>query len=572
MRASTVKLPSERSVRLVAGLIMYAYTICHFISHATGLFLLDAIQAVGHDLLLAPWRTPLGLTILLTCFLVHFGLALRALYRRRHLRMPALEAWQLGLGLLAPLLLVPHLTDARLGVLLYGLDDSYFRVLYKFWLTEPGTALPRQFALLIVVWIHGSIGIHMWLRFRAWYRRGRAGLAAAALLLPLLAILGVVNAGWDTVLRAAVEPGFVGAHGSPTPGTPEAAAAAALVLITNWLEIGYVALVAAVFALRALRAAHERRSHAIQIDYWGGRRVRVPRGFSILEASRWAGIPHASVCGARGRCSTCRVRVTRGLDGLAPPSPAERATLARIGAPAGIRLACQVRPTFDVAVRPLVPATRPLDGLRVALDEGRELVVTALCVDLRDSTRLAAGRLPFDAVFIVDRYVQAVTASISARGGHITSVAGDGIMSMFGIDGDAAAGAQRAIAAVAEVWRAIDKVSEELSAEIGSPLRFGIGVHSGLSVVGALGWPEQATIQFLGDTGNVAARLEGLTKEMNCVAVVSAATVDAAGVRPSWQPAEVDVRGRDQRLPVFMIHCVDQMWCQPLKNRLVSTL
>jgi adenylate cyclase len=560
MRASPVKLPTERSVRLAAGLIMYAYAACHFISHATGLFLLDALQAVGHNILLAPWRTPVGLTILLTCFLVHLGLGLWALYRRRHLRMPAIEAWQLGLGLLAPLLLIPHVTDARLGVLLYGLDDSYFRVLYLFWLTEPGIALPRQFALLLVVWIHGSIGIHMWLRFRPWYPRARAGLAAAALLLPLLAVLGIVNAGWDTALRAAVEPGFAAAHGPPPPGTPEAAAGAAVGLITDWLQTGYLALVAAVLALRALRAALERRSLGIHIDYGGSRRVRVPRGFSILETSRWAGIPHASVCGARGRCSTCRVRITRGLDSLAPPAQAERATLDRIGAPHGVRLACQVRPRSDVGVRPLVPARRPLDGLRVALDEGRELTVTALCVDLRDSTQLAAGRLPFDAVFIVDRYVQAATSAIRAHGGHITSVAGDGIMSAFGADGNAAAGARHAISAVAEVWAAIEKVSEELSGEIGSPLRFGIGVHCGASVLGPVGLPDQATIQFLGDTGNVAARLEGLTKEMSCVAIVSAATVDAAGTQyPSWQQGQVDVRGRDQPLPVFLIHRLEEM-------------
>ena len=85
---------------------------------------------------------------------------------------------------------------------------------------DTGTALPRQFALLVVVWIHGSIGIHMWLRFRPWYPRVRAGLAAAALLLPLFAILGIINAGWDPVLRAAVEPGFAAAHGPPAPGTP----------------------------------------------------------------------------------------------------------------------------------------------------------------------------------------------------------------------------------------------------------------------------------------------------------------------------------------------------------------
>jgi adenylate cyclase len=53
------------------------------------------------------------------------------------------------------------------------------------------------------------------------------------LLVPLLAILGIVNAGWDTVLRAAVEPGSVAARGPPTPGTPAAATAAALGLIIN---------------------------------------------------------------------------------------------------------------------------------------------------------------------------------------------------------------------------------------------------------------------------------------------------------------------------------------------------
>ena len=133
-------------------------------------------------------------------------------------------------------------------------------------------------------------------------------------------------------------------------------------------------------------------------------------------------------------------------------------------------------------------------------------------------------------------------------------------MSVFGVDGGAAIGAQHASAAVAEVWGAIEKVSAELSAEIGSPLRFGIGVHCGVSVVGAVGLPDQATIQFLGDTGNVAARLEGLTKEMNCVAIVSAATLDAAGAwRHSWQRAEVDVRGRDRPLPVFLIRRLEEM-------------
>src|SRR5271163_856422 len=95
MPAWGVKLPPERAVRLTAGLIMFVYVTCHLVSHATGLLLLDGIQGIGHDILLAPWRTPIGLSVLLTAFLTHLGLGLRALYRRRHLRMPAIEAWQL---------------------------------------------------------------------------------------------------------------------------------------------------------------------------------------------------------------------------------------------------------------------------------------------------------------------------------------------------------------------------------------------------------------------------------------------------------------------------------------------
>jgi adenylate cyclase len=338
-------LPLERTVRLTAGLIMFSYATCHLVSHATGLFLLDGIQRIGHDIVLAPWRTTAGLSILLAAFLTHLGLGLTALYRRRHLRMPAIEAWQLCLGLTIPLLLVFHVTDARLAVLFYGLEDSYFRVLYLFWLTDPLGNLPRQFALLVAVWTHGCIGIHMWLRLRPWYPQWSLVLGVPAISLPVLAILGVTNAGWDTILHASVEPGFAAAHGPPAPGTSDAGAVAALGLLVTRLQLGYVALVAAILVLRALRNAHERHRAGVRIDYSVGRSIVVPRGFSILEASRWAGIPHASICGARGRCSACRVRVLHGLERLATPTAAELVTLQRIRAPpVGLTFSCVALP------------------------------------------------------------------------------------------------------------------------------------------------------------------------------------------------------------------------------------
>ena len=538
----------ERNARLATGLTLFAYAACHFASHATGLFGLQAMDAVGRNILLAPWQGWAGRSALFVSLFTHGGLGLRALYRRRHLRVPAAEAWQLGLGLLIPLLLIPHATNVRLGAGLYGLDDSYYRILYQYWLTPPASGLVRQFTLLFAVWVHGCVGLHFWLRRHPWYARWRPALLAVAVLLPFLAVLGLVNAGWDTAMKSALQPGFADAHGPPAAGTPGALVRAALKDLWENLQLAYVALVGLVFLLRFGRDLRARRVAAVRITYADGRVVVVPRGFSVLEASRWAGIPHTSICGGRGRCSTCRIRVTRSPDALPPPSPGEQDTLNRVKAPPSVRLACQLRPNYDLSVVPLLPAGTAAPGLRLAAGEGRELQVTALFIDLRDSTRLAAGRLPFDALFIVDCYVQRVTATVQAHGGHVTSVAGDGIMSVFGVDTGAAAGAAGALHAASAIWESLDQLSEELGTELERPLAFGMGLHSGFSAVGSVLALGRLSLQFLGDTGNVAARLEAMTKELGCTALVSEAVFGVAGraVPDGVARTEVRLRGREE--------------------------
>jgi len=93
--------------------------------------------------------------------------------------------------------------------------------------------------------------------------------------------------------------------------------------------------------------------------------VRVPRGWTVLEASRHFGIAHRAMCGGRARCSTCRVRVIG--DASAPlPGPDERSTLQRVHASADVRLACQWRPERDIAVTPLFSARSPASPRRTA--------------------------------------------------------------------------------------------------------------------------------------------------------------------------------------------------------------
>src|SRR6266853_3403768 len=408
-----------RALRLTTGLILFAYATSHFLNHAFGVRSIEAKQAAS-AILLRPWQSYPGLFALYGAFSVHGLLGLYALHRRRHLRLPAAEAWQLALGLTIPFLLIPHAATLRLGQSLYGLEFGYARLLYQFWVVSPDLALPRQMLLLLVLWIHGCIGLRAWLRAKPWYPRAVPTMASLATLVPALAVLGVVNAGLDVreaVLRGSID----------VPHLAAGPAGESLSRVVEVISAGYLALLIAVFGLRAARDWHGKRFGAVRITYPGRRIVSVPAGFSVLEASRWAGIAHESVCGGRGRCSTCRVQILQGADRLAAPDTLELRTLRRIAAAPDVRLACQVRPANDIAVVPLV-RPRSADASEAmrfdaAIGGGRELEIAAMFVDLRGSTELATGRLPYDALFLFDRYIQVVTRAIRARGGHVTSIA-----------------------------------------------------------------------------------------------------------------------------------------------------
>jgi len=154
----------ERKLRIVTGLTLFAYVACHFLGHATGVFGVKAMEIVGRDILLAPWRAPPGRGILLLCVFTHGALGFRALFLRRHLRIPALEAWQLGLGLAVPPLLIKHVIGVRVGADAFAIADSYPRVLSTLW--AGGGQLALHFLLLALVWAHGCIGLHFWLMRR----------------------------------------------------------------------------------------------------------------------------------------------------------------------------------------------------------------------------------------------------------------------------------------------------------------------------------------------------------------------------------------------------------------------
>src|SRR5204862_423312 len=188
------------------------------------------------------------------------------------------------------------------------------------------------------------------------------------------------------------------------------------------LELAFFALLGATLLARWLRTLLGGTYH---IRHASGRVISAPIGRSILEAVRDAGLPHASVCGGRARCTTCRVRVVEGLTALPPPLRAEAQALARIEAPPNVRLACQTRPRADVAIVPLLP---PEPGAAAARRPGaareRERAVVAMFVDLRGSTRLAESRLPYDVVFIMNQFFNEMYAALRATNGYYAQFRG----------------------------------------------------------------------------------------------------------------------------------------------------
>lgn len=537
---------TARNLRLASGLVMMLFVTTHLLNHSLGLISLDAMEA-GRIVFLTFWRETPADPILIAGVLIHVALAYYAIYQRRSWRMPPSEAVQLLLGISIPPLLLIHVIGTEVG------DDTYAYVLLVLWTYDPMVAL-RQAAATLVVWGHACIGLHYWLRLKSWYGRARPWLYAGALLLPAFALLGFVSAGRE-VARLDREPGWRRSllADVDAPG-PEALATS--LAIERWTLLALGAVLVLVLAARGVRGRAERRRHRITVRYPGSRDVRIAPGASVLEASRASGIPHASVCGGRSRCSTCRVRINDGQEALPAASPEERRVLDRIGVPPNVRLACQLRPVADVSVTPLLPPNvGPRDGFRAAAKmQGEERTIAVLFADIRGFTGLSEAKLPYDVVFVLNRYFRSMGEAVDTAGGRVDKFIGDGIMALFGIDTPPEVGAAQALAAARGMAEALGDLNRLLESDLPAPLRIGIGIHVGPAIVGAMGYAEAVSVTAIGDTVNTASRLESMTKEFAAQLVVSADVAAEAGADLSaWREEAVAVRGRKERLAVFIV-------------------
>jgi adenylate cyclase len=337
----------RNNLRLISALVLLSFVICHLTAHA---FLIVSFNTANtaFDITMTAWQTAPGTALLLTAFIVHYANALWSIYVRQSLRLPPWQWVQIAFGLSIPLLLMMHVIGTRVAESFLDVTNTYQSVLIAQWLAAPWHAILQAFAVL-TVWTHACVGIHFWLRTKTWYPEWRPYLFAFALLLPAFALAGYVAAG-NEVLRLSQDPNYVP---QTLQGTHLTAQKRSDVLQLEQLGVAtHLALVALAFGGRGLRSWRNRRRQLPRLAHASGRVVPITVGASVLETLRDHGIPHAALCGGRARCSTCRVLVTKGLDQLPAPSGLEAHALARIGASPGMRLACQIRPSADIAVMP----------------------------------------------------------------------------------------------------------------------------------------------------------------------------------------------------------------------------
>lgn len=538
-------------LRLATGLVLFSYLLTHFINHALGLVSLEMADR-GREVFIAVWRSPPGTIALYGALTIHPALALWSLYRRRSLRMPAWEAAQLLLGLAIPPLLIGHIVGTRIAYETAYTDASYAFVLFNIWVRDPSLGM-QQGVVFVVAWFHGCMGLHFWLRFRRWYPAWLPFLYTAVLVVPILGLLGYIQAGREVAVLAADAAWLERLMLAALPPGPKAAAV--LGDIKQTFLIGYAAALGGVLLARIARDRVIRR-RAITIRYPGEREIAVLPGTSILEASRLAGIPHASVCGGRGRCSTCRTRIAAGIESLPPPNEQERAVLERIAAPPNLRLACQTRPVSTVSVSPLLSPVEGLQDARRQPDfvQGHERTVAVLFADIRAFTQMSEQTLPYDVVFLLNRYFAAMGQAIESVDGRIDKFVGDGLMAVFGLKRSPEDACRRALAAARAMAENLDTLNRALEGEGIAPLRIGIGIHAGPAIVGEIGYGRATSATAIGDTVNTASRLEALTKEHGCQLIVSEAVIGYAGIKlPEKARRTTKIRGRTEPLTIHVI-------------------
>jgi class 3 adenylate cyclase/hemoglobin-like flavoprotein len=285
----------------------------------------------------------------------------------------------------------------------------------------------------------------------------------------------------------------------------------------------------------------------------------VPDGQTLLDVSIRQRIPHLHQCGAKARCTTCRVQILDGLSHVSARSSIEQRVASQRGWDEFTRLACQTKVHGAVVIRRLLDNPQDiivldLDELHgVAAGEGKELELAVLFSDIRNFTAHTEKNLPYDVVHILNRHFIAAAEPVLNNNGFIDKYIGDGILAVFGTRNESPATTCRnAVRAALLMQDAAQRLCPVFEHEFNMSLRIGIGIHFGPVILGRIGHPGKRQFTVIGDTVNAASRIESMTKELGVPILVSDGVVGhLPGALRLGPPTEAQLKGRAESIHVY---------------------
>ena len=557
-----------RKIRIFSGVILFAYVLMHLSNHSLNIFSIDLADNIRERYFAVIWQHPVGLVLLYLSLFAHLILGFSSVLTRKSFKMSVKDWVQIIFPILALLFLAQHIAASFIITKIFGGSETYSLLFAAIGSGEKSVMIMDAvfYSLMTVfIWTHGVIGLDAYLKQQAvhhgkysFYMNYPSFFKFVYWIIPIGAVLGWLSGLRDMSFIAQIKSLELGIpaqnyFGSiimkhiPVEAFPVVLAIEPIVMKYYPLFILFVVLVCIFNIVRA------RFFGRIVVNYPGGESVSIPKGTTVLEASRMGGIPHQSVCGGRGRCTTCRIKVTDYEAMLPAPSGHEIKAIERVGLDDKVRLACQLKPTSNISVQPLLNPDNTLETVRSARAlTGKEQETVVLFVDLRDFTKLSEKKLPYDVVYILNKYYAVCGEIIEKNGGRLDKFIGDGIMAIFDAESKTDVNSRNAVISANEISKSMKTLNSELKTDFSEDMRFGMGIHAGSMIVGMMGYGKTVTETAVGDNVNIAARLEELSKTYRCELVVSKYVADKARVdTDKLKPKLVDIRGRKEALEVF---------------------
>jgi adenylate cyclase len=193
---------------------------------------------------------------------------------------------------------------------------------------------------------------------------------------------------------------------------------------------------------------------------------------------------------------------------------------------------------------------------------GKLVPATVMFSDIRSFTTIAEAQPPSDTIELLNDYYALMMDAISGEGGVVNQIVGDGLMAIFGAPMPCEDRCERAVRAAQQMIELIEQYNVDRIARKSIPIRIGIGIASGQVIAGYTGTQNRATYTCVGDTVNLAARLESHTKVIGKPVLIDDATRQELGSEIVVEDEGLaQLRGKIQDVRVFSVRCSIQVGC-----------